>query len=158
MAGWIKMPVGREVGPDPGSFVLDGDPAPCPQKGTDPLIFGPWILSPNSWMPQDATWYEGRGVPGHIVLRGDRAPPPQKRTQPPFSAHVYCCQTVAHSSYCWARYLYFSPIRQSHTPHMCVILQNSILNLNLTIPTKFFKHHTLCIASTYYVLALHTAF
>ena len=32
MAGWIKMPLGMEVGLSPGDFVLDGNPAP-PQKG-----------------------------------------------------------------------------------------------------------------------------
>ena len=33
MAAWIKMPLGMEVGLGPGDFVLDGDPAPPPQKG-----------------------------------------------------------------------------------------------------------------------------
>jgi len=33
MAGWIKMPLGMEVGLGPGDLVLDGDPAPPPQKG-----------------------------------------------------------------------------------------------------------------------------
>ena len=33
MAGWIKMPLGMEVGLSPGEFVLDGDPVPPPQKG-----------------------------------------------------------------------------------------------------------------------------
>ena len=28
MAGWIKMPLGTEVGLGPGHIVLDGDPAP----------------------------------------------------------------------------------------------------------------------------------
>jgi len=28
MAGWIKMPLGTEVGLGPGDVVLDGDPAP----------------------------------------------------------------------------------------------------------------------------------
>jgi len=28
MAGWIKMPLGKEVGLGPGDIVLDGDPAP----------------------------------------------------------------------------------------------------------------------------------
>ena len=37
-------------------------------------------------------------VPGHIVSYGDPAPPPEG-PQPPFSAHVYCDQTVAHLSY-----------------------------------------------------------
>jgi len=34
-AGWIKMPVGMEVGLDPGDSVLDGDSAP-PKWGTAP--------------------------------------------------------------------------------------------------------------------------
>ena len=32
-AGWIKIPLGMEVGLDPSDIVLDGDPAPPPQKG-----------------------------------------------------------------------------------------------------------------------------
>jgi len=39
MAGWIKMPVGMEVGLGPGNFVFDGDPAPLLQKGKEPPIF-----------------------------------------------------------------------------------------------------------------------
>ena len=31
-AGWIKMPLGTEVGLGSGHSVLDGDPAPSPQK------------------------------------------------------------------------------------------------------------------------------
>jgi len=34
MAGWIKMPLGMEVGLDPSNIVLDGDPALLPKKGT----------------------------------------------------------------------------------------------------------------------------
>jgi len=33
MAAWINMPLGMEVGLGPGDFMLDGDPAPPPQKG-----------------------------------------------------------------------------------------------------------------------------
>jgi len=33
MAAWIKMSLGMELGLSPGDFVLDGDPAPPPQKG-----------------------------------------------------------------------------------------------------------------------------
>jgi len=35
MAGWIKMPLGREVGLDPGEFVFDGDVTP-PEKKHSP--------------------------------------------------------------------------------------------------------------------------
>ena len=38
MAGWIKMPLGREVGVSPSDIVLDGVPAP--QKR---------ITAPNFW-------------------------------------------------------------------------------------------------------------
>jgi len=38
MAGWIKMPLGKEVGLVPSDIVLDGDPALPPQKkGQSPL-------------------------------------------------------------------------------------------------------------------------
>jgi len=49
MAGWIKMPVGTEVGLDPRNIVLDGDPA-LPPKGAQPPIFGPYQLWRNGWM------------------------------------------------------------------------------------------------------------
>jgi len=38
-AGWIKMPLGTEVGLGPGHIVLDGDPAPPPEKGAQPHNF-----------------------------------------------------------------------------------------------------------------------
>ena len=47
------MALGMEVGLSPGDFVLDGDPAPSP-------IFGPFLLWPNGWMHEDATWYGSR--------------------------------------------------------------------------------------------------
>jgi len=57
MAGWIKMPLGTEVGLGPGHDVLYGDSAP-PERDTAALSL--------------------------------------------FLARVYCSQTVAHLSYCWA--------------------------------------------------------
>jgi len=33
MAGWIKIPLGMEIGLGPGDFILGGDPIPPPQKG-----------------------------------------------------------------------------------------------------------------------------
>jgi len=38
-AGCIKTPLGTEVGLRPGDFVLDGDPAHLPKKGTEPSSF-----------------------------------------------------------------------------------------------------------------------
>jgi len=34
MAGWIRMPLGMELGLSPGHIVLDGDPAPPMERGT----------------------------------------------------------------------------------------------------------------------------
>jgi len=34
--GWIKMPLGMQVGLGPGHTVLDGDPGPSPRKGAQP--------------------------------------------------------------------------------------------------------------------------
>jgi len=55
----MKVVLGKDVGLSPGDFVLDGDPVPFPQKGAEPPlpIFGPFLLWPNGWMHQDATWY-----------------------------------------------------------------------------------------------------
>jgi len=41
--------------------------------------------------------------PGHIVLDGDPVGTQRPTAAPPYvSAHVYCGQTVAHLSNCWA--------------------------------------------------------
>jgi len=44
--GWIKMPLGTEVGLGPGDIVLDWDPAPSAKKAQLP-IFGPFLFWPN---------------------------------------------------------------------------------------------------------------
>ena len=96
--GRIKTKLGKQVGLIPGHMVLDGDPAPLPKKGAEPLspIFGPCLLRPNGCMDQDATWDGGRPRPDDIVLDGDPAPlSPKGRGAPSqFSAHVYCGQTA----------------------------------------------------------------
>jgi len=44
----IQMALGTDVGLGPGQIVLDGDPAPPPEKKrTQPPIFGPCLLWPN---------------------------------------------------------------------------------------------------------------
>jgi len=46
---------------------------------------------------------------GHTVLDRDSAPLPRKwHSSPLFSPHIYCGQTVAHLSNCWALALLFS--------------------------------------------------
>ena len=49
------MALDMEVGLGPGHIVPDGDPAPVPQNGAEPPIFGPFLFWPNGWMHQDAT-------------------------------------------------------------------------------------------------------
>jgi len=68
------MPLGTEVGLGPGDFVLDGDPAPPPQKrGRTPKF------SAHVYCGQTAGWIKmvlGMEVglsPGDFVLDGDRA-------------------------------------------------------------------------------------
>jgi len=68
-----------------------------PQRGAAPNF------RPHGWMDQDVTWYGSiRHVPGDIVLDGDLAPQRKATQHPHFSAHLYCSQTVAHLSNCWA--------------------------------------------------------
>ena len=89
------MPLGIELGLGSGDFVLDGDPAPLPQKDTDPPIFGPYLLRPNGCMDQDFTWYGARPRPRRLcVIWGPRSPSPKGGGGPKFPAHVYCGQTA----------------------------------------------------------------
>jgi len=53
--GRIKMKLGMQVGLGPGHIVLGGVPAPHPQRGIAPPIFGPYLLRPNGCTDQDAT-------------------------------------------------------------------------------------------------------
>jgi len=67
MAGWMETPLGMKVCLGLGDFVLDGDPAPLPKRGTalqfsahiycdrTAAIFGLFLLWPNGRMDQDAT-------------------------------------------------------------------------------------------------------
>ena len=44
MAEWLKMPLGMEVDLGPGHIVLDGDPAPLPQKRAETPNFRPMSI------------------------------------------------------------------------------------------------------------------
>jgi len=57
---------------------------PPPQKGAEPPypIFGPFLLRPNGWMHQDATWYGGRPQPRKLCYMGT-TPVPKKGAEPP---------------------------------------------------------------------------
>ena len=84
MAGWIKMPLGRKIGFDPSNILLDGDPAPPPQKGAAQTA---------GWIKMPVGMKLGLG-PGHVVLDGDPATGPPKGEPLQFSAHVRCVETV----------------------------------------------------------------
>jgi len=74
--GCIKMKLGMQVGLGRGHIVLDGEWTQLlSSKGAHPPIFGPYLLWPNDWMDQDATWYGGRPRPRRLVLDGDPASP-----------------------------------------------------------------------------------
>jgi len=60
------MGLGMKVRLGPGYIVLDADPAPLPKKGAEPPIFGSFLLWPNGWMHQDATWYGVRPQPRRL--------------------------------------------------------------------------------------------
>ena len=85
--GRIKVKFGTQVGLGPGHIMLDRDPAPPPQKGAEPPIFGPYLLWPKGWMDQDATWHGGRSrhTP-HCARWGSSSPSP--KGQPQFSVHI----------------------------------------------------------------------
>jgi len=53
------MPLSMEVGLGPEDFVLDGEPAPAPQKWGGALNFRPMYIVPNDWMDQVGTWHGG---------------------------------------------------------------------------------------------------
>ena len=67
LAGWIKMPLGREVGLVPGDIVLDGDPVPPEENGAQ--------------LPQFTAHVPCGLSPRHIVL--DEDPAPRKAAQSP---------------------------------------------------------------------------
>ena len=51
-AGWINMPIGTKVGLSPGNSVLDGEQAPSPQRGWNPLL----NFRPMSIVAETAAW------------------------------------------------------------------------------------------------------
>ena len=78
------MALGMEVGLSPGHIVLDGDPAPPPQKGGGAPEFSAHVYcGPTAGWIQMALGTDVGLGPGHIVLDGDPAPLPKKAAQPP---------------------------------------------------------------------------
>jgi len=81
MDGWIKMPLGRNVGLNPSDIVLDGDPAPLPKKGAElPQFLAHVYCGQKVGMIKTPLRIQVGLGPFHIVLDGDPAlPPPKKR-------------------------------------------------------------------------------
>jgi len=84
-AGWIKMPLGTEVGLGPGDIVLDGDPVP-PKRGTASQF------SAQVYCGQRLDgWYGSRPWPRpHCVRWGPSPPSKWAQKSRLFSARVYC--------------------------------------------------------------------
>jgi len=90
--GWIKMPLGKEVGLGPCNIVLDGHPAlPLRKKGHSSLpTFGPMYCGQTAgWIKMPLSMAVGLG-PGLIVLDGDPAAStsPQRGTPPVFGPRL----------------------------------------------------------------------
>jgi len=92
----IKMKLGTRVGLGPGHIVLDGDPAPPPQKGTAPQFSAHIRCGQMAAQIKMPLVMEVGIGPGDFVLDGDPAPLPKKGAEPPHNllAHFYCGQTA----------------------------------------------------------------
>jgi len=95
-AGWIKMPLGTEVGLGPTNIVRWGPIHYSPlRKGHSSPQFSAYVhcgqTAESIQMPLNKE--VGLG-PGHSVLDGDPAPSPPKGHSPQFSVHVCCGQTA----------------------------------------------------------------
>jgi len=91
-AGWIKMPLGRQVGLSQSDCVSLGPRSPLPKTGAEPPIFGRVYCGETAgWIKMPLGAEVGLG-PGHIVLDGDPALPSPKVHSPQSSAHMCCGQ------------------------------------------------------------------
>jgi len=101
--GWIKMPLGTEVGLVPGHIVLDGTQLPHKKGHSSPRQFLAHVYCGQmaGWIKMPLGADVGHG-PGNIVLDGDPAPPRERGTAPPPLFGSLYSGTVAHLSYCWA--------------------------------------------------------
>jgi len=82
--GRIKMKLGTQVGFVPGHIVLDGDPAPLPQRGTAPPTFRSISVAAKWLHGSRCTWYGGRPRPRRLCVRwGPRLPSSKRGWSPP---------------------------------------------------------------------------
>ena len=90
-AGWIKMPLGMQVGLSPGDSVLDGDPAPLRTKGVElpPLFSVHFYCGQTAGCIKMPLGMEVGLSPGDFVLDGDPARPlHNKGAEPPIFSPV----------------------------------------------------------------------
>jgi len=96
----MPLGIGRYVSTQ-ATLWLMGTQLPVPQKrGRAPAQFLAHVCGQSAGWIKMSLGMEAGLSGGHIVLDGDPAPP--KGAQPPFSSHVYCGQTVANLSCCYA--------------------------------------------------------
>ena len=74
MTGWIKMPLGREVGLGPSDIVLDGESS-SPKRGHSSPQFSAHVYCGEKaeWTKMPLATKVGLGL-GHIVFDGDPLP------------------------------------------------------------------------------------
>ena len=79
------MKLGMQIGLGPDHIVLNGDPAPPPQRNTAPNFRPMSVVAKAGWIKMPL----GIGLgPGHIVLDGNPAPVPQRGgAQPSIFSH-----------------------------------------------------------------------
>jgi len=82
-AGWMRMPLGLEVDLGTGYIVLDGDPAPPPQRGTAPS-FRPMSIVVKQ-LDGSRCHFVGRKASARVTLcqMGTQLPVPQRGTASP---------------------------------------------------------------------------
>jgi len=80
--GWLKTPLGVEVDLGSGHIVLDGDPAPSPQKG-------------HSSSPLFSPRYCGHGRPSQLRLSSCTSQPQTKHRRLMAATKLYCLVTDA---------------------------------------------------------------
>jgi len=81
-AGWIKMALGMRVGLSPRHIVLDGDPAPLPQKGAELPQFSAHFGETAGCIKMSLGMEVGLS-PGDFVLDGDPVPLRKNGVEPP---------------------------------------------------------------------------
>jgi len=81
-AGWIKMPLGMEIGLGPGDCVRWGTSSPSPKRGRAPQFSDHFYCGRTAGCIKMPLGMEVGLGPGHIVLDGDPAPPKKRGHSP----------------------------------------------------------------------------